>query len=83
MTKLLPLLTARYTILFTRRLQPPRDNFAVRVQWLSSVVCVFNASFWPRKRCKFYLNDYKTMNKTLKDIRRSAFHSEDLTVLVY
>ena len=29
MTKLLPLLTARFTILCTRRLQPPRDDCAV------------------------------------------------------
>ena len=36
-TKILPLLTARYSILCTRRLQPPRDDCAVRVQWFSSV----------------------------------------------
>ena len=38
MTKILPFLTARYTILCTRRLQPPRDDCAVRAQWFSSVV---------------------------------------------
>ena len=38
MTKILPLLTPRYSILCTRRLQPPRDDCAVRVQWFSSVV---------------------------------------------
>ena len=32
-----PLLTARYTILCTRRLQPPSDDCAVRVQWVCSV----------------------------------------------
>ena len=37
MTKTLPLLTARFSILCTRRLQPPRDDCAVRVQWFSSV----------------------------------------------
>ena len=37
MTKTLPLLTARYSILCTRRLQPPSDDCAVRVQWFSSV----------------------------------------------
>ena len=37
MTKILPLLTAMYTIMCSRRLQSPRDNCAVRVQWLSSV----------------------------------------------
>ena len=38
LTKILPLLTAIYTILRTRRLQPPRDDCAVRVQWFSSVI---------------------------------------------
>ena len=38
LTKILPLLTARYSILCTRRLQPPRDDSAVRVQWFSSVM---------------------------------------------
>ena len=33
----LPLLTASYTILCTRRLQPPRDDCAVRVQCFPSV----------------------------------------------
>ena len=37
MTKILPLLTAMYSILCTRRLQPPRDDCPVRVQWFSSV----------------------------------------------
>ena len=37
LNKILPLLTARYSILCTRRLQPPRDGCAVRVQWFSSV----------------------------------------------
>ena len=37
MTKKLPFLTARYTILCARRLQPPRNDCAVRVQWFSSV----------------------------------------------
>ena len=32
-----PFLTARYTILCTRRLQPPRDDCAVRVQWFTNV----------------------------------------------
>ena len=31
------LLTVRFTILCTFRLQPPRDDCAVRVQWFSSV----------------------------------------------
>ena len=38
LTKLLPLLTAWYFILCTRRLQPPHDNSAVRVQWFSSAM---------------------------------------------
>ena len=33
LTKIVPLLTARYTFLCTRRLQPPRDDCAVREQW--------------------------------------------------
>ena len=33
----MPFLTARYIILCTRRLQPPRDDCAVQVHWLSSV----------------------------------------------
>ena len=39
MTKKVPFLTVtcRYTILCTCRLQPPRDDCAVRVQWFSSV----------------------------------------------
>ena len=37
LTKILPLITARYTILCTHRLQPPRDDSAARVQWFSSV----------------------------------------------
>ena len=37
-TKILPFLTARYTILCTRRLQPPRDDCAGQVQWFSSVM---------------------------------------------
>ena len=40
MTKILPFLTARYTILCTRRLQPPRDDGAVQVQWFSDVFLV-------------------------------------------
>ena len=35
-TKIVPFLTARYTIVYTRRLQIPRDDCAVRVQRLSS-----------------------------------------------
>ena len=40
MTKILPLLSARYmySFLCTRRLQPPRIDCAVRVQWFSSVI---------------------------------------------
>ena len=34
----IPLSTARYPILSTRRLQPPRDDCAVRVQWFSSMI---------------------------------------------
>ena len=37
LTTELPRLTARYTILCTRRLQPPRDDCAVPVQWFSSM----------------------------------------------
>ena len=37
LTKILPFLTARYTILCTRRLQPPRDECSVRVQY--SLAC--------------------------------------------
>ena len=33
-------LTTRHNILCTRRLQPPRDDYAGRVQWFSSVVFV-------------------------------------------
>ena len=36
LTKILLFLTAMYTILFPRRLQPTRDFCAVRVQWLST-----------------------------------------------
>ena len=35
--QILPLLTDRYTSLYTRRLQPLRDDCAVRLQWFSSV----------------------------------------------
>ena len=38
LTKILPFLTARYTILCTCRLQPTRDDFAAQVQWFSSVL---------------------------------------------
>ena len=37
MTKILSLLKARCSILCIRRLHPPRDDCAVRVQWFSSV----------------------------------------------
>ena len=37
LNKILPFLTARCIILCARRLQPPRDDCAVRVQWFSSV----------------------------------------------
>ena len=37
LTKILPFLTARYTMLCPRWLQPPRDDCAVRGQWFSSV----------------------------------------------
>ena len=37
LTKILPLITARYTILCTHRLQLPHDDCAARVQWFSSV----------------------------------------------
>ena len=37
LTIILPFLTAWYTILYTRRLQPTRDDCTVRVQWFSSV----------------------------------------------
>ena len=36
-TKIIPLLTDRYSILCTRRLQPPRDDCVVRVQCFSGV----------------------------------------------
>ena len=36
LNKILPFLTAMYTILCTRRLQPPCHDCAVRVQWFSS-----------------------------------------------
>ena len=39
-TKILPFLSARYTILCTWRLQPTCDDCSVRVQWLSSVILV-------------------------------------------
>ena len=38
--KISPLLSARYTILFTHRLQPPHDDCAVLVQWFSSMYTV-------------------------------------------
>ena len=38
LTKILPFLTARYTILCTPRLQPPLDDCAVQVQWFSSLL---------------------------------------------
>ena len=38
LTKILPFLTARYTILCTRRLQSPRDDCTVWVQWFSNVI---------------------------------------------
>ena len=41
-TKILPFLTARYTFLCTRRLQPPCNDFAVGVQWIS---CVRNGTW--------------------------------------
>ena len=37
LTKIFPFLTAMYTILCTRWLQPTLDDCAVRVQWFSSV----------------------------------------------
>ena len=37
MTKILPFLTARYTILCNCRLQQPCDDDAVLVQWFSSM----------------------------------------------
>ena len=37
MPKILPLLTARYIILGTHRLQPPRDDPSDRGQWFSSM----------------------------------------------
>ena len=37
MTKILPFLKARFTIVCTRRLQPPHNDCTVRVQWFSSV----------------------------------------------
>ena len=37
LTKRFPFLTARNTILCTRRLQPPRDDCALREQWVSIV----------------------------------------------
>ena len=37
-TNILPFLTAMYTILCTRRLQPPRDDCAGRVQWFYSMM---------------------------------------------
>ena len=52
LTKILPLLTAMYSILCTRRLQPPRDDCPVREQWFSSVT--FGAInrfgiYWPSR----------------------------------
>ena len=37
LTKIIPFLTARYTILCTPPLQPPHDECAVQVQWFSRV----------------------------------------------
>ena len=53
LTKIVPLLTARYTILCTRRLQPTRDDCAVRVQWFSCVL-------YERRIYHVYLKQLKT-----------------------
>ena len=42
LNKIVPFLTARYIIQCTRRLQPTRDDCAVRVHWLSSVSTAAN-----------------------------------------
>ena len=59
LTKILPLLKAKYSILCTRRLQPPLDDCAVRVQWeLERTVsmrrfCMSTQNISPRARNRF------------------------------
>ena len=50
LTEILPLLTARYSFLCTRRLQPPHDDYAVRIQWFSSVYILLTEHF-PKFGC--------------------------------
>ena len=54
--QILPLLTAMYNILCTRRLQPPRDDCAVRAQWFSSVIRVHFVKIVKRH---LYLSSYQ------------------------
>ena len=58
LTKVLSLLTARYPILSTRRLQP-HDDCAVPVQWFSSVG--INPLFYPYKPCVLFMGHTQTV----------------------